>query len=67
MAEGERPRRKKIKLDSFWIQPELLDRLCEAQDAMFARIGVRQSRAAVLRTAISYGLDTIERKLKLSR
>ena len=63
MAEVERPKRKKIKLDSFWIQPELLDRLRAAQDAMFARVGVRQSRAAVLRTVIAYGLDTIERRL----
>ena len=30
---------------------------------MFARVGVRQSRAEVLRTAISHGLDTLDRKL----
>lgn len=65
MAERERakPRKKLVKLDSFWVPPELLERLRATQDAMFARVGVRQSRAEVLRTAISHGLDTLDRKL----
>jgi hypothetical protein len=65
MAERDRPARprKKVKLDSFWIQPELIDRLRAIQETMHARVGVKQTRAEVLRTAISYGLDTLERKL----
>ena len=65
MAErAPKPARKKVKLDSFWIQPELIERIRTAQEAMCARIGIRLTRAEVLRTAISYGLDTMERKLR---
>ncbi len=66
MAERERiprARKKLVKLDSFWVPPELLERLRATQDAMFARVGVRQSRAEVLRTAITHGLDALDRKL----
>ena len=66
MAERTRtPRaaKKLVKLDSFWVPPELIDRLRATHETMFARIGVKQSRAEVLRTAISLGLDALDRKL----
>ena len=65
MAERERakPRKKLVNPDSFWVPPERLERLRATQDARVARVGVRQSRAEVLRTAISHGLDTLDRKL----
>jgi hypothetical protein len=66
MAERERQprgRKKFVKMRPFWIQPELLERLRATQDAMYARVGVRQSQAEVLRTAIAHGLDILDRKL----
>jgi hypothetical protein len=65
-AERQRsPRaaRKLVKLDSFWVPPELIDRLHATQEAMYARVGVRQSRAELLRAALSQGLDALDRKL----
>jgi hypothetical protein len=66
MAERQRsPKspRKLVKLDSFWVPPELIDRLHATQEAMYARIGVKQSRAELLRAALSQGLDALDRKL----
>lgn len=62
-ARSPKSPRKLVKLDSFWVQPELLDRLHATQEALYARVGVRQSRAEVLRAALSQGLDALDRKL----
>jgi hypothetical protein len=68
MAERRTPKPGKlVKMHPFWIQPELLDRLRAAQEALGASVGVKQSQSEMLRAAISLGLDAFERKLSRAR